>query len=718
MTLEAARLKPVQLTVAAAAIALSYYVGVQLAIGLTFPPATTTSVLWPPNSILTAALLILPVRYWWVCFAGALPVHLALELGAGIPAQVVALLFVTNCLEAVLAAGGVRLLSDSPSELNTFRRVAVLIGAAGFAAPALSSFADAAVMHFMLGLPYWDVWRVRTFANILTELSVVPVVVLGVTALVRGVHLPPGRRLAEAGLLAIAILGSAVWVFGGGINVPAIPPTPSVLLLPFYFWAAVRFGVGAVSAALFATVFVASYETRIGHRPFEVLPPAESMMAVQVYLTVMGVPLMCIAGLLQERHRAESRLAARLSFEGLLTAISRNFVQQPLDAAFKQSLAQVAEFLAADYVGLLQQSSSHELHVEWQWHQTSAARLVGVKCVEMFPWTFGRVVSGATVVVDSIEAFPSHAVTDRASFLAAGLNSATILPLVTEGRVHGALSLIMARSGEKPSWDPQQLKLIAEAFANAAARRQAELAVERGRQKIASMARLSSMGELTASLAHQLSQPLSGIRNNAEAACRFIDSGRATPTQLRDIVVDIIADDERAGEIIRRVRELLGRSEWSPGPLDANALVQDVAGLVEGDAVLRNVSIEYDFAPGPIYVRGNRVDLEQVVLNVVTNAMDAVADRPVSERAVMICTRSRGDAVELIVRDRGAGLPAGFEDRIFEPFVTTKAAGMGMGLAVARSLVDNHGGGIRAANHPDGGVEVTISIPAAPAAAA
>jgi len=143
--------------------------------------------------------------------------------------------------------------------------------------------------------------------------------------------------------------------------------------------------------------------------------------------------------------------------------------------------------------------------------------------------------------------------------------------------------------------------------------------------------------------------------------------------------------------------------------------VQDVAVLIASDAVLRNVSVSFDFAEGPVIVNGNRIDLEQVLLNVVTNAMDAVADRPVSQRVVMVQT-CRGDdrTVQLVVRDRGAGVPAGFEDRIFEPFVTTKPTGMGMGLAVARSLVDNHGGSIRAVNHPEGGAVITISLPGLP----
>ena len=170
--------------------------------------------------------------------------------------------------------------------------------------------------------------------------------------------------------------------------------------------------------------------------------------------------------------------------------------------------------------------------------------------------------------------------------------------------------------------------------------------------------------------------------------------------------------------MIRRVREILARSEWAPRRLDANALVQDVGVLIASDAVLRNVSVAYDCAPEPIFVTGNRVDLEQVLLNVVTNAMEAVAERPVPQRVVTVQTRRDGRGrVLLVVRDRGAGFPEGFEKRIFEPFVTTKPTGMGMGLAVARSLLDNHGATIHAANHVDGGAVVTIAIPAEEATA-
>ncbi|HEX5049596.1 MAG TPA: MASE1 domain-containing protein, partial [Gammaproteobacteria bacterium] len=673
--------------------------------------------LWPPNSILTAALLLLPTRYWWVVFAAALPAHAFVELDAGMPPHVVALLFVTNSLEALIAAGGIRLLSDSPRELNSLRRVVVFVGAAGLAAPILSSFADAAVFHWLQDQPYWEVWRVRTSSNIPTELSVVPVALLGVSAVLRGAARPSLGRAIEAALFAVALPLGAGLVFGGVLDLRSLP-APSVLLLPLFLWAATRFGVAGVSVALLAAAVAAAYETQHGSRPFPALDQVDSLIAVQVYLTAMGIPLMCVAGLLDERRRAAADLRERLRFEGLLSTIAAEFVSRPSGASFEKGLQHVGEFFDVDYVGLLQAGATGDLHVEWQWHQPSGAPLVGVKCVEGFPWVFERVLAGETLRIDSDTPIPPGAEIDRAAFRRFGLQAAAVLPLVAGGRVQGAVSLVTMRPGAKPHWGGQRLSLVAEVLASACARHQAEVELERSRQKLATMARLSSMGELTASLAHQLNQPLTGIRNNAEAARRFIDTGRATLPQLREILADIIEDDQRAADVIRRVREILARAEWAPRRLDANALVQDVCVLIASDAVLRNVSVSFDGAPEPLFVTGNRVDLEQVLLNVVTNAMDAVAERPVPQRAVTIQTRLRSDGrAVFVIRDRGGGFPDGFEKHLFEPFVTTKPTGMGMGLAVARSLLDNHGGTIQAGNHPEGGAVVTIAIPAAEATA-
>jgi signal transduction histidine kinase/integral membrane sensor domain MASE1 len=628
----------------------------------------------------------------------------------------VGLLFLTNCSEALIAASLVRWLSDAPTGFNTLRRVTVFIGAA-IAAPVLSSFADATLVSVFRGEPYWTVWRIRTFANALTELSVVPCLVLAATAILRGVEWPGlQRRFLEAAVLVTGLTGVAVLVLGGWSSMPGLPRTPTVLLLPFFFWAATRFGVGGVSGLLLVAALVTSYETRMGHRPFEMLPPVESLMAVQMYLSLMGVPLMCVAGLLEERRRGSSDLRERLRFEGLLSAISGAFVHLPSAApasAFDDPLRRVGEFLKVDYVGLLQ-TGEHGggLEVTRQWCEDSAAALCGPQCVTAFPWAFARVAAGDTIVCETAESLPANATADRSAFESFGLQSAVVLPLVAGGQVQGALSVVTLT---RRAWTGEgllQLQLIAEVLANACARRRAEIELQRSRQELAHMARLSSMGELTASLAHQLNQPLAGILSNAQAARRFIDSGRATLPELRDIVVDIIADDQRAGEVIRRVREMLTRTERPAVALDANAIVRDVVALIASDAVLRNVSVSYDLTPEPLIITGHRIDVEHVLLNVITNGMDAVAGQPVPDRVVNVRTTRNGqDRALIIVHDSGEGLPAGMEHRIFEPFVSTKPSGMGMGLAVARSLVDDHGGSIRADNHPLGGAIVTISFP-------
>jgi C4-dicarboxylate-specific signal transduction histidine kinase len=294
------------------------------------------------------------------------------------------------------------------------------------------------------------------------------------------------------------------------------------------------------------------------------------------------------------------------------------------------------------------------------------------------------------------------------------MQTAVVLPLVSGARTHGALSVVTLRPRQWSLEDKAQLRLVAEILASASARWQAEVEVQQARQELAHLARLSSMGELTASLAHQLNQPLTGILNNAEAARLFLESGGASRDELLVLLGEIIEDDQRAGDVIRRVREMLTRTTPPPEPLDANTVVRNVATLVASDAVMRNVSVSFDLSTKPLAITGNRVDLEQVLLNVVTNAMEAVSDRPVPGRRVTIATTriARGQ-VQIVVRDDGPGFTAGTEQQVFDAFVSGKRDGMGMGLTVARSLVDLHGGTIVVANDPAGGAIVTMTFPAA-----
>jgi PAS domain S-box-containing protein len=245
------------------------------------------------------------------------------------------------------------------------------------------------------------------------------------------------------------------------------------------------------------------------------------------------------------------------------------------------------------------------------------------------------------------------------------------------------------------------------------AHKHAELETEHLNQELSHVARVTMMGELTSSLAHELNQPLTAILSNAQAAQRLLGDSQPDLEELREILADIVADDDRAGEIIQRLRTLLRKGELEFRDLDVNALVLDVARLVRSDAIIKSISVTLDLASDLPRVRADRVQLQQVILNLMLNAIDAVMSRPATDRKLLIRTGAGTDGtVNVAVRDSGPGIPPDKLERIFEPFFTTKASGMGMGLAIARSILHSHGGRLWAENAPGGGVAFTLALPA------
>jgi signal transduction histidine kinase/integral membrane sensor domain MASE1 len=715
-----ARLSVAHLTTVAAMVAVSYLGGVVLGLALTFP-GTTTSVLWPPNAILTAALLIVPPLQWPVCLLAALPVHVALELGEGWPPLLVWLLYLTNCSEAIVGAATIRLLDQSPPKFDRLRSVAVFLGAAGLLAPVLSSFADAAVVNWLRSEPYWSVWRTRVFANMLTELSIVPVVIVGLRALSSRHH--RRWRIWEGCALFAALVVLANTVFGGMslIGVPGLPRTPTVLLLPVFFWAAIRFGVGGVSASLLVAALVAYFDAVWWERPFQMLPPAESVMAVQMYLSIMGIPLMCVAGLLEERRQANADLARRLRFEALLADVSTALPQvshHDLPLAFERCLARIGAYLRADAV-ILQPIAADGASVgaPQRWSRDGTLGDALVISGERLPWTYARVIAADATVISTAETADAAASVDRATLRALGIQSAVIVPFNSGGSVHGALMVARRRHRRWSERRIAQIRLLAEVLDNARARRLAELEVERTRQKLSQLAGKASMGELSASLAHQLNQPLAAILSNAQAATRTIDTGASSVTAVREILDEIVADDRRAAGVIASIHAMTTRPEAAPSSVDLNAVVRDVATLISSDTIIRNVSVSFRLSPARITVMVNAIDLQHAVLNVLHNALDAVCDCGMNDRRVEVSTTSHNGHAIINVRDHGRGFAAGTEGRVFEPFFTTKPGGVGMGLAIAKSVVRAHGGAITVASDPSGGAVVTIQLPLAQTAA-
>jgi two-component system sensor kinase FixL len=222
------------------------------------------------------------------------------------------------------------------------------------------------------------------------------------------------------------------------------------------------------------------------------------------------------------------------------------------------------------------------------------------------------------------------------------------------------------------------------------------------------------MSELSSSLAHELNQPLTGILTNAQAARRFLE---ATPPALggfRAILSDIIEDVKRAGEVIQRLCDLLRKDEFQEVLLDLNVLSRDVAKLVNSDAVIRNVTITFDFDPQPALVHGDRVQLQQVVMSLLLNAIEAMAEDVGGDRTVTVRTRNTAaKTVHVSVQDTGPGLRDGSQELVIGPFYTTKPTSMGMGLSLSRSIIEACGGVIWAANNPTRGATFHFTLPRA-----
>jgi signal transduction histidine kinase/integral membrane sensor domain MASE1 len=829
-------------------VCVGYYLGTKLGLQLRLPPATP-SVLWPPNAILTSALLLTVPRQWLPVLLAALPAHLVLELQTGWPLSLILALFVTNCLEAVIAAGVLRLLGRGPLRFDTFRGLGVFFAAIVLAAPILSSFADAGAVSLLHGEAYWQIWRNRTLANVLAELTIVPAIVGAATGLPLWWRNPSAARAIEATVLAAALILTGVINLNPRLDwmtpLDAMSSqTPLAIQLPFLLWATVRFGPAGGGMALLVTTTASAWAVVHGRGPFAAIAPSTTVPALSLSLIVVAAALLSLSTLIEERRHIQQTVAARLRFEEFLSRVSRVFVQLPSDqmgSAFVEWLPRLGEYLDVDCLVLIVTTEEEgDLRPETWWTRSGFATTAPPLSPDEFPWLRRRLLAGESVIATNPGVLPAEAGRDRRALHAAGLRAGVAIPLTGVGHVLGALAAGCSVTPEDADTLTRNLRLVGEVLANGLARkrtedalrrselmksailtslttgvvvvsrdgrvlarndsnvelaqksgcmelgtggnlleelaaadtenrlaseaasavfavlngsrpqvviehvsgagadrrwwsllvvplndpeggavltqtdvtalRRAELEAQESRLELAHVARVSTMGELTASLAHQLNQPLAAIRTNAQVARRLLDSEHPDMTLVTSILADIIADDKRASDVIQGLRDLLRKGGLGMARVDLAAAVRDVAGLINSESIMRNVQLSLNFSREPVFVVGNRVQIQQVVLNLLQNAMEAMSGQD-PPRLVTLQCRSRNGFVLVSVRDCGPGFADGAEQQIFDPFYTTKPGGMGMGLAIVRSIVEAHGGEIRTATEP-GWTVVEFSLPA------
>jgi len=329
--------------------------------------------------------------------------------------------------------------------------------------------------------------------------------------------------------------------------------------------------------------------------------------------------------------------------------------------------------------------------------------------------TTDRVMAGERFVFARPSDIPAELLDAKRFMERYGPKATAVVPMWAGGRVIGAASFGKFRSSRNwPHEVIDQLVLAARLFGCAIERKQAEKAMRAARTEVRVATRRNSMSELIASLSHEINQPLAAILSNLGGVARLLNQGNPQPELALEAVNSAIDDTKRTAAIVRRIRFMFKKHVEHKAALAIGSVIGEVMKLTAGEAAVRRISVRVQVSPSVRRVVGDLIQLQQCLMNLTMNAFDAITEAGSDRRDVAIkVAPEKAGWVAVSLSDTGAGIAPAVANRLFEPFVTTKSDGMGLGLLVARSIVENHGGRIWSAPNPDGGTTFTFTLPLA-----
>jgi signal transduction histidine kinase len=421
--------------------------------------------------------------------------------------------------------------------------------------------------------------------------------------------------------------------------------------------------------------------------------------------------------LFETRQGAPEDIEAE-TFEDALADISAAFVRATADQIsneLERWLKRIGLALGIDRSTIAQiDPNDGLLYTSHRWAREGVTPMAPrTKADDTLPWVTQKLLAGETISLDDVENAPSEAAKDLEYARLIGIKSVMIVPLRIGGVIVGALgfdAVFRARA-----WSPRtarRLRLVAEVFGNALERERAVAEINRLREEMRQTSRVAMTGELTASLAHELNQPLAAILNNAEAARQMLAAKRPNLAEVREAIDEIIQDNSRAVETLRTVRALFQRDQIQMAPLDLRQVLLEVERILQLEAISRNIALRLDFPPSLPSITGNRTQLVELLMNLTANAFDSVSEHGGERREVELrAHQPEAQRVNVAVRDTGGGIDPDLMPQLFKAFFTTKPKGMGMGLAIARSIVETHGGRLWATSNTGGGATLEFQLP-------